>query len=66
VHRPRVRLGRPDGNLVLGGAGFQLLELQFQLVEQLAAALGRLPKPLALQAEVRASGAEAMAARQCR
>src|SRR6516165_5981742 len=29
-------------------AGFQLLELQFQLVEQLAAALGRLAKLLAL------------------
>ena len=48
VHRRRGRLGRPSGDLVFGGAGFQLLELQFQLVEQLAAALGRLPKPLAL------------------
>ena len=43
-----VRFGRPSGDLVFSGAGFQLLELQFQLIEQLAAALGRLPKPLAL------------------
>ena len=48
MHCGGVRLGRPDGNLVFGGAGFQLFELQFHLVEQLAAALGRLTKPLAL------------------
>jgi len=48
AHRRRLRRGRASGDLVFSGAGFQLLELQFQLIEQLAAALGRLPKPLAL------------------
>ena len=48
MYRRRIRLGRRSGDRVFGGTGFQLLELQFQLVEQLAAALGRLPKPLAL------------------
>jgi hypothetical protein len=37
------------GGLVLGRARLQLLELQFQLVEQPAAALGGLPVLLALQ-----------------
>ncbi len=33
----RIRIKR---RLVLGGCGFQLLKLQFQLIQQLAAALG--------------------------
>jgi hypothetical protein len=45
AHRGGFRFSRPSGNRVFCGTGFQLLELQFQLVEQLAAALGRLPKP---------------------
>ena len=40
---------RFGGRLVLGGGGLQLLELQLQLVEQPAAALGRWPEPLAPQ-----------------
>jgi len=43
-----VRLGRPGSDLVFRRARFQLLEVQFELIEQLAAALSRLPKPLAL------------------
>src|SRR5271169_4582802 len=42
--RGGLRLDRPGSGLIFRGARFQLLELQFQLVEQLAAALGRLPK----------------------
>jgi hypothetical protein len=45
VHRAGLRLGWSGRDCVFRGARFQLLELQFQLVEQLAAALGRLPKP---------------------
>jgi hypothetical protein len=48
VHRAGLRLGGSGRDCIFRGARFQLLELQFQLVEQLAAALGRLPKPLAL------------------
>ena len=48
AHRGAAQLDYPGGDRVFGGIGFQLLELQFQLVEQLAAALGRLPEPLAL------------------
>jgi hypothetical protein len=48
AHRCSVGRGRSSRELIFRGAGFQLLELQFQLVEQLAAALSRLPKPLAL------------------
>ena len=48
THRSGLRFSRPGGDRVFCGTGFQILELQFQLVEQLAAALGRLPKPLAL------------------
>ena len=48
AHRSGLGLGRLGSDLVFRGARLQLLELQFQLVEQLAAALGRLPKPLAL------------------
>ena len=44
-----VPLGRRSGGLVLGGARFQLLELQLHLVEQLAAALGGCAVQLALQ-----------------
>jgi hypothetical protein len=47
-HRGGFRFSRPGGDRVFCGTGFQLLELQFQLIEQLAAALGRLPEPLAL------------------
>ena len=43
-----VRLGRPGSDLIFRRARFQFLELEFQLVEQLAAALSRLPEPLAL------------------
>ena len=37
---------RVEGCLVFGRGGFQLLELQFQLIQQLAAALGRGAEPL--------------------
>ena len=47
AHCRRLRRARAGGELVFRGARFQFLELQFQLIEQLAAALGRLPKPLA-------------------
>ena len=39
--------------LVLGGGGLQLLELQLQLVQQLAAALGRGAEAVVLQLGVR-------------
>ncbi len=47
VHRRAASRRRRD--LVLGGARRRLLELQLQLVEQLAAALGGLPVLLAAQ-----------------
>jgi hypothetical protein len=47
VHRRA--LARQDSRFVLGGAGHRFLELQFQLVEQLAAAFGGLPVLLATQ-----------------
>jgi hypothetical protein len=37
------------GQFVFGGARLQLLELQLELVEQLATAFGRLPEALAFQ-----------------
>jgi hypothetical protein len=43
-----VRVGRPSSDLVCRRARFQLLEPQFQLIEQFAAALSGLPKPFAL------------------
>jgi hypothetical protein len=46
--RGGIRLDRPSRDCVFRGARFQLLELEFQLVEQLAAALSRLPEPLTL------------------
>jgi hypothetical protein len=45
----RRAAGRRGGNLVLGRTRHRFLELQFQLVEQLAAAFGGLPILLALQ-----------------
>jgi hypothetical protein len=42
ARRGRGRLGRPRRDLVFRGTRFRLLDLQFQLLEQLAAALSRL------------------------
>ncbi len=49
--RALARIGRRvlGGSGVLGGARFQFLELQLQLVEQPAPVLRRRPEPLALQ-----------------
>jgi hypothetical protein len=42
VHRSGFRFSRPGSDAVFRGTRFQLFELQFQLVEQLATALGGL------------------------
>jgi hypothetical protein len=49
AHRGRVDDCRGSGGFVLGRARLQFLELQFQLVEQLAAVFGGLAVLLALQ-----------------
>ena len=41
--------GDLGGELVLGGRGFQLLQLQLQLIKQPAGPLRRRPEPLALE-----------------
>jgi hypothetical protein len=61
AHRRAAGRRLPGGDLVLGRFCFQLLELQFQLIEQAPTALCRLPKALAFhlgnqQLEVRHHG----------